>query len=96
MNVLIVRNDKLGDFITALPSFWVVKNYNPEYKVIALVAPLNKELAKSCPFIDEVIVDDGKSSIFALSSKIKQHLQHLRHEYNVWHLVLYTLNLRES
>ena len=72
MNVLIVRNDKLGDFITALPSFWAVKNYNPEYKVIALVAPLNKELAKSCPFIDEVIVDENNSA-FELAKKIKKH-----------------------
>jgi ADP-heptose:LPS heptosyltransferase len=73
MNILVVRNDKLGDFITALPSFYVLKQHNPQNKIIALIAPLNVALAKSCDFIDEVIVDDGKSSIFALSSKIKKH-----------------------
>ena len=71
MNILVVRTDKLGDFITALPTFYVLKKHNPKDKIIALVAPLNEELANRCDFIDEVLVDDGKMSIFKLSSKIK-------------------------
>jgi len=70
MNILIVRNDKLGDFITALPTFWVVKNYDPTNRVIALVAPLNEELARSCEFIDDVIVD-RQEDIFHLTQEIK-------------------------
>ena len=70
MNILVVRTDKLGDFVTALPTMYVLKQYNPDNRVIACVAPLNKGLAKSCDFIDEVIVDDG-SSLFALSKKIR-------------------------
>ena len=66
MNILVVRTDKLGDFITALPTFFVLKQHNPKNRVIALVAPLNRELAYECPFIDEVLVDDGKSSLFEL------------------------------
>ena len=71
MNILIVRTDKLGDFITALPAMYVLKKYNPQNRIIALVSPLNKELATTCNFIDEVIVDDSKSSVFALVKKIK-------------------------
>jgi ADP-heptose:LPS heptosyltransferase len=71
MNILVVRTDKLGDFITALPSFYVLKNYDPKNRIIALVAPLNRALAESCDFIDEVIVDDGKSSVFALGAKLR-------------------------
>jgi ADP-heptose:LPS heptosyltransferase len=59
MNILVVRSDKLGDFITALPAMYVLKQYEPENKIIACVAPINKELALACGFIDEVIVDDG-------------------------------------
>jgi len=59
MNILVVRNDKLGDFITALPAIYVLKKHNPNNKIIVLVAPLNKTLALACEFIDEVIVDDG-------------------------------------
>ncbi|WP_152184670.1 glycosyltransferase family 9 protein [Sulfurimonas indica] len=71
MNILVVRTDKLGDFITALPSFYVLKHHSPKNRIIALVAPLNRSLAQTCDFIDEVIVDDGKSSLFALSQKLQ-------------------------
>ena len=71
MNILVVRNDKLGDFITALPTMYVLKQHNPQNKIIACVAPMNKALAESIPFIDEVIVDDT-SSAFALCKKIRQ------------------------
>lgn len=71
MNILVVRTDKLGDFITALPTMFVLKKHNPENKIIACVAPLNEGLALSCDFIDEVIVDDGKSSVFEFAKKIR-------------------------
>lgn len=71
MNILVVRNDKLGDFITALPTLYVLKHYNPSNRIIALVAPLNRRLAETCDFIDEVIVDSGED-ILELSFKIKQ------------------------
>jgi ADP-heptose:LPS heptosyltransferase len=71
MNILVVRNDKLGDFITALPTLYVLKHHNPSNRVIALVAPLNTKLAESCDFIDEVIVDSG-DDILELAFKIKQ------------------------
>jgi len=70
MNILIVRNDKLGDFVTALPTMYVLKQYNVNNKIIACVAPMNKTLAQSMPFIDEVVVDDTESA-FELSKKLK-------------------------
>lgn len=71
MNILVVRNDKLGDFITALPAIYVLKQHNCENKIIVCVSPLNKTLAESISFIDEVIVDDTNSAI-SLSRKFKQ------------------------
>lgn len=71
MNIMVVRNDKLGDFITALPTLYILKHYNPSNRIIALVAPLNRRLAESCDFIDDVIVDSGED-ILELSFKIKQ------------------------
>ncbi len=73
MNILVVRTDKLGDFITALPAIYVLKKYNPQNKIVACVAPLNKELAEACEFIDEVIVDTPQNPLFELVQKIKQH-----------------------
>jgi ADP-heptose:LPS heptosyltransferase len=73
MNILVVRNDKLGDFITALPTLYALKHYNPENRIIALVAPLNQKLALSCDFIDEVLVDKGQSilELFRILSNAK-------------------------
>lgn len=71
MNILVVRNDKLGDFITALPAMYVLKKNNPQNKIIVLVAPLNKNLALECSFIDDVIVDSGQN-IFSLVRSIKE------------------------
>ncbi|MBU1657517.1 glycosyltransferase family 9 protein [bacterium] len=59
MNILVVRTDKLGDFITALPTIYILKQHNPHNKIIVCISPLNKPLALSCDFIDEVIVDEG-------------------------------------
>lgn len=71
MNILVVRTDKLGDFITALPAMYVLKHHNTQNRIIACVAPLNKSLAESCDFIDEVIVDSG-GTVFELVKKIKK------------------------
>ncbi len=71
MNILVVRTDKLGDFITALPTLYVLKQHAPENRIIACVAPLNKALAEACDFIDEVIVDEGES-VFELVKKLKR------------------------
>ncbi len=71
MNILVVRTDKLGDFITALPAMHALKQHNPQDTIIALVAPMNEALALACGFIDEVIVDDGKSSILTLAKKLR-------------------------
>ena len=72
MNILVLRTDKLGDFITALPAIYVLKQYDVNNKIVVCVAPLNKALALSCSFIDEVIVDTPDSSVLELASKIRQ------------------------
>lgn len=71
LNILIVRTDKLGDFITALPTCKVLKTHDPKSKIIVCVASSNEPLARACDFIDEVIVDDKKSSIFKFAKKLK-------------------------
>jgi ADP-heptose:LPS heptosyltransferase len=61
MTILVVRTDKLGDFITALPTLYVLKQHNPDDRIVACVAPLNRALTEACDFIDEVVVDEGES-----------------------------------
>jgi ADP-heptose:LPS heptosyltransferase len=49
---------------------YVLKHHDPENRIIACVAPLNKALAESCDFIDEVIVDSGES-IWDFASRLR-------------------------
>lgn len=71
MNILVVRTDKLGDFITALPTLYALKQHNPKNRIFACVAPLNRELAEACDFIDGVIVDEG-GPVWKLALKLKK------------------------
>jgi len=71
MNILIVRTDKLGDFVTALPTMYVLKKQHPQNRIIACVAPLNEALANACDFIDEVIVDRGEGLV-KFSMRLRQ------------------------
>jgi ADP-heptose:LPS heptosyltransferase len=58
MNILITRHDKIGDFVTSLPLYYVVKKANPDSTIYALVSKVNIDLAKKIDFIDEVILYD--------------------------------------
>jgi len=71
MKILIVRNDKLGDFTLSLPVFQAIKKYNESIRTIALVSPMNADFAHQVHSIDEVIVDD-KSSFLKMYKAIKK------------------------
>lgn len=57
--ILIVRNDKLGDFTLALPSFALLKASLPNTKLTALVPAYTRDIAELCPAIDQILLDPG-------------------------------------
>ena len=61
--VLVVRNDKLGDFMLAYPSFALLKVTVPGAKVFALVPEYTREMAELCPWIDGIVVDSGEGAL---------------------------------
>jgi len=67
--IIVVRNDKLGDFTLALPTFELLKRNMPELEVWGLVSEYTRELAELYPAIDRVLVDpaDGKALNLARS-----------------------------
>ena len=71
MKILIIRNDRLGDFVLSLPVFQAIKRYRDDIYVIALLAPGNAEFARQMNYIDEIIIDD-KGSITKMISEIKK------------------------
>jgi ADP-heptose:LPS heptosyltransferase len=74
MNILIIRNDKLGDFVLSLPCYTMLKATYPDAKVTVLVPEYTADIAYACPYIDEVIIDPGSSNlhgILSLSKKLR-------------------------
>ena len=65
MNVLVIRNDKLGDFMLAWPAFAMLKASDPSLKLTALVPPYTAELARACPYLDDVIIYAPKNDKMA-------------------------------
>jgi len=60
--ILVVRNDKIGDFMLAWPSFAMLKASLPGCRVAALVPGYTADLARLCPWIDDVIIDPTKAA----------------------------------
>ena len=55
--ILVVRNDKLGDFMLSYPTFSLLKNALPETEIHALVQPYTQTMASLCEWIDVVQLD---------------------------------------
>ncbi len=55
--ILLVRNDKLGDFMLAYPAFALLKQAMPDAQVHALVQSYTAPMAELCPWIDTIRLD---------------------------------------
>ncbi len=74
-NILVIRNDKLGDFMLAWPSFQFVKQLFPNSITYALVPKYTCPMAELCPWIDEIVLDDNRDGISGITNttaKIKK------------------------
>ena len=72
MNVLVIRNDKLGDFMLAWPAFAMLKVSDPSLKLTALVPSYTAELAHACPYLDDVIIDAPKNDKMAFQRVVSE------------------------
>lgn len=57
--LLVVRNDRLGDFMLAWPALALLRASLPETEITALVPPYTEPMAQVCPWLDGVIPDPG-------------------------------------
>jgi len=72
MKVLVIRNDKLGDFMLSLPSFALLKQRYPQAELVALVPEYTREIAEASPAIDRTLIDPGKDAgVMALASLLR-------------------------
>ena len=72
MKILVIRNDKLGDFVQAFPAFAMLKASNPELKLTALVPAYTAPLAQICPYLDDVIIDSAKNDKTDFNRLVKE------------------------
>jgi len=71
MNILIVRNDKLGDFVLTLPCYFTLRKALPEAEITVLVPEYTAAIARACPAIDHVLIDEQKDSLKLLTMKLR-------------------------
>jgi len=57
--ILIIRNDKLGDFILSYPVFELLKQNLPNTELHALVNTYTQPMAELCTYIDKIKIDQG-------------------------------------
>lgn len=73
--ILVVRNDKLGDFMLAFPSFILLKQALPESQIHALIPSYTLDMAQVCPAIDSIIIDPGKDAGLSEQWKLLQQIK---------------------
>ena len=82
-NILVIRNDKLGDFMLAFPSFCLLKKALPDHRIFALVPEYTKDMAEACEWIDEVIIDPGTQAGIKGSFKLIKQLRNRQIDYAI-------------
>ncbi|MGH8373242.1 MAG: glycosyltransferase family 9 protein [Gammaproteobacteria bacterium] len=55
--ILVIRNDKLGDFMLAWPALAMLRENMPGARITVLVPGYTAPLAEICPYVDEVMLD---------------------------------------
>lgn len=79
--ILVIRNDKLGDFMLAWPAFALLKNQFPETEITALVPEYTTPMAEHCQWIDRILIDNRHDS--ALTDVIELAKNINRNNYDV-------------
>lgn len=71
--ILVVRNDKLGDFMLAWPALATLRAALPTAAIHALVSPYTAPVAALCPSLDRVITDpgDGMTACLRLAGALR-------------------------
>ncbi|MCB2205445.1 glycosyltransferase family 9 protein [bacterium] len=63
-NILVVRqHNQLGDMLCAVPLFRALRTTYPNAHIALLARPLNSEILRGAPFLDEIIVYDKNKFI---------------------------------
>ena len=56
MEIVLLRLDRIGDFILGIPSYRALRQAYPKDLISVIVPSFVAELAEACPYFDEVYV----------------------------------------
>ena len=74
--ILVVRTDKLGDFMLSYPAFAMLKDSLPAIELHALVQAYTRPMAELCSSIDKVMVDPepdgGITNVMRLARELRK------------------------
>jgi lipopolysaccharide heptosyltransferase II len=74
-NILIVRNDRIGDVVLSLPLAGLIKKHYPDCKITFLLRNYTKDIASDHPNIDDVIIlkeDNGRIPVWKNVNQLKK------------------------
>ncbi len=75
-NILVMRNDRFGEFLLIIPALRGLKESFPGAKITLMVSPYLKELAGCVEYADEIIVWENKKhtlrEVFSFGIKLKK------------------------
>jgi ADP-heptose:LPS heptosyltransferase len=72
--VLVIRNDKLGDFMLALPAIALLKLNKPHLHVSVFVPEYTRPMAEACEYIDAVVVDEASEETWKHARRIRDNV----------------------
>ena len=73
--VLVIRNDKLGDFVLALPAIAFLKLNIPDLHVSVFVPEYTRPLAQAFEYIDDVVVDEASENTWEHARRIRDKVK---------------------
>lgn len=81
--ILVIRNDKLGDFMLAWPAFSLLKQQYPDAEITALVPEYTAAMAEQCPWIDQIIIDNRQPSFVKDISQLSKQIKSQRYDMSI-------------
>lgn len=73
--VLVVRNDKLGDFMLIYPALALLKKSAKHLHITVLIPKYTADMARICPWIDDIIIDPGSKATFSKQYELYKELR---------------------
>lgn len=59
MHIILLRLDRIGDFILGVPAYRALRKHYPDARITAVVSSYAAPLAEHCPYFDDVLIFDA-------------------------------------